>query len=486
MINEPWLYIGGKWTRPEGSGVLKVLSPITEDTIGTVPEAMCADIDKAVASARDAFDNGPWPRMSLEERAQVCLQLPSLLDHQVDDLVHLQIDEMGSPYRFMNGLTANSIRTGIKHDVELAEQISWQELRTAPSGTSVIMREPVGVTAAIIPWNGPVTLVLGKLLPAIITGCPIIIKPAPETPLDAHRIADAVHQCGFPEGVVSIIPADREVAQYLVSHPGVDRVTFTGSTTAGKKIGAICGEQIKRVTLELGGKSAGMVLEDADLARDVPNIVRGAMQNNGQVCAAITRIIVTRDRYDELVDRLVAAISLMTIGDPHEANTDFGPLVAKRQRDRVEGYIRSGTDEGAKLVLGGRRPQGMSRGWYVEPTVFAEVDNSMRIAREEIFGPVMSVLPCDNEEEAIAIANESPYGLSGAVFTRDPERGLSVARRVRSGTFSVNDFRLAGDLPFGGYKNSGIGREHGLEGLSGYLEYKVVTLPPGVAPKLTS
>jgi aldehyde dehydrogenase (NAD+) len=477
MLVQGDLFIGGHWVAPEYSGWLDVISPITEDVIGRVPEATPADIDKAVTLARKAFDSGPWPRMSIDDRAEVVLRLAELLKPRIDELTHLQIDEMGSPFRFMGAMTEDAIRNGIQIEVDLARNIELREFRETPSGKAVLLREPVGVVVAIIPWNGPVNLILGKLIPAVMAGCSIIIKPAPETPLDANIVAEAIGAAGFPEGVVSIIPGGRELGEYLVSHPGVDKVSFTGSTAAGRRIGSICGDQIKRVTLELGGKSAGIVLADADLERDVPNMINGAMQNNGQVCAAITRIVVPRSRYDELIERFIDKVSAMKVGDPHDPGTDFGPLVAERQRRSVEDHIHSGIAEGAKLLFGGGRPKAIGTGWYVEPTIFGEVDNSMRIAQEEIFGPVVSVIPYETEEEGVRIANDSKYGLSGAVFTTNPQNGLAIAEQIRTGTFSINKFRHARDLPFGGYKQSGIGREHGMEGLESYLERKVVYLP---------
>jgi aldehyde dehydrogenase (NAD+) len=310
----------------------------------------------------------------------------------------------------------------------------------------------------------------------------VIIKPAPESPLDAYVIAEEIQQAGFPEGVVSIIPAGREIGEYLVSHPGIDKVAFTGSTAAGRRIGAICGENITRVTLELGGKSAAIVLDDADLDRSLPILRDGAMANNGQICSAITRFLVPRDRYDEIAGRLCELVSAMRVGDPFEKDTEIGPLVAERQRTRVEGYIASGRAEGARVLTGGGRPAGLDHGWYVEPTVFGDVRNEMRIAREEIFGPVVALIPYGDENEAVKIANDSSYGLSGAVFTQDHERGLRIARQIRTGTYTVDDFKLDLTVPFGGYKCSGIGRECGPEGMEAYLEYKSIGLPQGFVP----
>jgi len=314
----------------------------------------------------------------------------------------------------------------------------------------------------------------------LLTGCPIIIKPAPESPLSAYIVAEALAQAGLPSGLVSIIPGGREVGEYLISHRGVDKVSFTGSTLAGRRIASICGEQIKPVTLELGGKSAAIVLDDADLGKLLPALIDSSMPNNGQACAATTRILAPSSRYDEVVDRLVAAVGSMKLGNPLDKDTDFGPLVAARQRERVEGYIRSGIDQGAKVVLGGGRPA-INRGWYVEPTIFTEVENSMRIAQEEIFGPVIAVIRYRTEDEAIRIANDSIYGLGGGVFSADTERALLVAAQLRTGTCSINHGILGGGGgPFGGYKQSGLGREFGPEGIASHYELKSISLPPGI------
>jgi aldehyde dehydrogenase (NAD+) len=282
--------------------------------------------------------------------------------------------------------------------------------------------------------------------------------------------------------VLNVVPAGREVGEHLVTHRGVDKIGFTGSTAAGRRIASLCGEQLKRVTLELGGKSAAIVLEDADLASVLPELVPAAIMNNGQACVAQTRVLAPRDRYQEVVDGLVDAVAALHVGDPMDPVTQVGPLVTSRQRDRVEGYIATGQEEGAKVAVGGGRPEGLERGWYVEPTLFVDVDNKMTIAQEEIFGPVVAVIPYDGEEEAVAIANDSEYGLSGSVWSADPARGLDVARRVRTGTLTVNGFILSFSSPFGGFKSSGIGREMGPEGLAAYLEDKQINLPSGFDP----
>jgi betaine-aldehyde dehydrogenase len=310
---------------------------------------------------------------------------------------------------------------------------------------------------------------------AIATACPIVLKPAPETPLDAFMLAELVDQLGLPEGAVSILPAGREVGEHLVRHADIDKVTFTGSTAAGRAIGAICGQDLKRCTLELGGKSAAILLEDADLDAAMPQLMMAGLMNNGQACVAQTRILVPRSREAEMNEAIAEAVRGQTVGDPLDMATAVGPLVAERQRDRVEGYLQIGKDEGAKVAVGGGRPEGLDTGWFVEPTLFTGVDNGMTIAQEEIFGPVLCSISYETEDEAVQIANDSDYGLSGSVWTADTQRGLDVARRVRTGTFNINTFSLDPVAPFGGYKNSGVGREFGPEGLAAFCELKTIS-----------
>jgi aldehyde dehydrogenase (NAD+) len=476
LIERESLFVGGSWVPPAGPNWLQVVSPSTEETIGRVPFVTQPDVDAAVGAARKAFDTGPWPRMSIGERSTYLRSLAEWLEPRIEDLSRLQVDEMGAPIRWIRASTSGSIRDRIGQEIETASSVVIRSVQSQPWGETVVTREPVGVVAAIIPWNAPAGLVIDKLLTALLSGCAVVVKPAPETPLDACVIADGIEAVGLPTGLVSILPADRQVGEYLVSHAGVDKVSFTGSTAAGRRIAQICGSQIKRVTLELGGKSAGIILDDVDLARVLPDVVRGALQNTGQICAAITRILVPRSRQQEITDALVSEVSTLVVGDPHQEQTDVGPLVAARQRDRVEEYVASGVAEGATLTLGGGRPPHCASGWFFEPTVFTDVDNSMRIAREEIFGPVVSVIPYADDLEAALIANDSSYGLSGAIFTEDAARGLTLAQRIRTGSMTINGFVIATDAPFGGRKESGIGREFGVQGYDAYLEYKTTNL----------
>jgi aldehyde dehydrogenase (NAD+) len=475
------LYIGGEWAEPAGSDTIDVISPHTEELVGRVPEGTAADIDRAVAAARDAFDNGEWPRLSPEDRIAAVQKFSEAYAAHIPDMAAVITEEMGSPISFSNLAQSPAPWMMLNTFLDIAREYPWEERRQGVLGSDVVVRrEPVGVVGAIVPWNVPQFVTMSKLAPALIAGCTIVIKPSPETPLDAFLMADILDEAGIPKGVVSVIPAGREVGEHLVRHSGVDKIAFTGSTAAGRRIAAICGEQLKRVSLELGGKSAAIILDDADLAATVQGLKFASLMNNGQACVAQTRILASRDRHDEVVEAVSEMVGALAVGDPQNEATEVGPLVAERQQERVEKYIALGQEEGAKIAVGGSgRPSGLERGWYVKPTVFSSVDNSMRIAREEIFGPVLAVIPYDDPEDAIRIANDSEYGLAGSVWTGDVERGLDIAKRVRTGTYGVNQYTMDFVAPFGGYKASGIGREFGVEGLTHYVELKSIVPPAG-------
>jgi len=480
------LFIGGEWVSPAGTGTIDVINPTTEEVAGTVPDASEADVDRAVAVARDAFDNGPWPRMSPAERAEVLTKVSQAIQGDMQGMAELITTEMGSPVSWATMAQVFAPTMILDYYVGLASSFAFDEVRQGLLGEVLVAKEPVGVVAAISPWNVPLFIAAAKLAPALVAGCTVVFKPAPETPLDAFRLAEIFTDAGLPHGVLSVLPAGREVGEHLVRHPGIDKVSFTGSTAAGKKIGAACGEQLKRFSLELGGKSAAVLLDDVDLSQALPMLLPNAIMNNGEACIAQTRILAPRDRYQEVVDAVVESVAAMKVGDPLDPEVAVGPLVAERQRDRVEGYIRIGQEEGAKVALGGGRPSGIDKGWFVEPTVFVDVDNSMRIAQEEIFGPVLAVIPYEGgDEEAVAIANDSHYGLCGSVWTGDPERGLKVARGVRTGTYMLNSpVPIDFSTPFGGFKESGIGREFGPDGLELFLEKKSINLPAGFSPTI--
>ncbi len=472
-------FIGGKWIEPAGSDTIDVVSPATLEVVGRVPDATEADMDRAVAAAREAFDLGPWPRMTPDERADIMATISASIMGQMDEFATLITNENGCPFSFSQMGQVFAATAVLDTYVGIARSYQFEHTRPGMMGQVIVRREPVGVAAGIIPWNVPLFITMLKMGPALAAGATMVIKPAPETPLDAFAMAEVLEQSGLPAGVVNIVPAGREVGEHLVRHPDVDKVAFTGSTAAGRKIGAICGEQLKRATLELGGKSAAIICDDADLEATLPTLMPFALMNNGQACVAQTRILAPRSRYDEVKDALAEVVGNFKVGDPLDPATECGPLVAERQRDRVEGYIAKGREEGATVVVGGGRPSGFDKGWYVEPTLFADVDNSMTIAQEEIFGPVLSLIPYDSDDDAVAIANDSDYGLSGSVYTADVPRGIDIARRVRTGTYAVNNIGMDFGAPFGGFKASGVGRELGPEGLEAYLEDKSILLPGG-------
>jgi aldehyde dehydrogenase (NAD+) len=467
------LFIGGEWVTPAGTGTIDVINPHTEEVVGRVPDGTAADVDRAVAAAREAFDHGPWPRMTFAERAAVVGRLAEIYAGRQGEIAALITEEMGSPITFSQLAQAPQPLGMLQYYAQLGATFEQEDVRPGVFGPVTVRREPVGVVAAVVPWNVPQFVTMTKVAPALIAGCTIVLKPAPETPLDAYLLAEMAQEAGVPAGVLNIVPAGREVSEHLVSHPGVDKVAFTGSTAAGRRIASICGEQLKRVSLELGGKSAAIVLDDADLNASMGMLSLASLMNNGQACVAQTRILASRNRYDEVVEAVANMVTSQQVGDPADPATGIGPLVARRQQERVEGYIKAGIDEGAKVVVGGLdRPH--DRGWYVAPTVFANVTNDMRIAREEIFGPVLAVIPYEDEADAVRIANDSDYGLAGTVWTADPDHGMEVARQVRTGTYGVNCYMIETGAPFGGYKASGLGRELGPEGLNGYLEYKTI------------
>jgi aldehyde dehydrogenase (NAD+) len=481
------LFVGGEWVAPAGSGVIDVVSPHTEEVVARVPDGTTADIDAAVAAARSSFDGGEWSTTAPAERLAVLARFAELYQARMDEMAEVISTEMGSPITFSKMGQAPSAWMALTTFLQVASDVDWEETRRGALGQDLIVRrEGVGVVAAVVPWNVPQFVTMAKLAPALITGCSVVVKPAPETPLDAYLMAELLEEAGVPKGVVSVVPAGREVGEHLVRHPGVDKVAFTGSTAAGRRIAAICGEHLKRCTLELGGKSAAIVLDDADLDATARGLKFAALANSGQACVAQARILAPRHLYDDVVDAVAGMVEGLNVGDPFDPATDIGPMAAERQQERVEKYIALGQEEGAKVVVGGNGPpDGLDRGWYVRPTLFADVRNDMRIAREEIFGPVLGVIPYETEDEAVSIANDTEYGLAGSVWTSDGDRGLDVARRVRAGTFGVNQYTLDFACPFGGYKASGLGREMGREGLDHYIELKTIA-PQGAGTAAAS
>ena len=482
MAHEGSLYIGGEWRPPgAGGGGIDVVSPHTEEIIDRAPAAGPDDVDRAVAAARRAVDEGPWPGLDPAERIDALRRLAAAYGERRREMAQLITAEMGSPITFSKLAQATLPWTMLGAFADLAAAHRWEEVRSGYYGQEVTLRkEAVGVVAAVVPWNMPQFSIVVKLAPALLAGCAVVLKPAPETPLDALLLAEMIDGLGLPPGVVSVLPGGRETGEHLVGHPLVDKVAFTGSTAAGRQVAAACADNLTRVSLELGGKSAAIVLDDADPATVAAGARVAGLMNGGQACVAQTRWLVPEARYGEMVDALAASLDGLVVGDPTDRATEIGPLVARRQQERVRDYIELGQKEGARLVVGGTGlPDGVDRGWYVRPTLFADVDNAMGIAREEIFGPVLSVIPYRDEHDAVRIANDSDYGLSGSVWTGDVDRGLAVARRVRTGTFGVNQpYSMDPAAPFGGVKASGFGHELGPEGLDEFLDTKAISVAP--------
>ena len=481
LSNTSRFFIDGAWVGPSSDAVFDVIDSATEQLYYQVPEAQPADMDLAVGAARRAFDRGPWPRLTHSERAGYLRAMAENLDARASDYSAMWPRESGVVHAFAKASEAGSSQM-LRQFAELADDYPFEEPFTpgtssmAGGGFGLLVREPVGVVGAIIPWNAPLPLILIKAAPALLAGCTVIVKLSPEAPGAGYLLAEIAEEVGLPGGVLNVLTADRAVSELMVRDHRVDKIAFTGSTAAGRKIGAICGERIARCTLELGGKSAAVILDDADISAAAVTLAGAECFLSGQVCASLTRIVVPRNRHDEFADALAAAFSAVQVGDPFDAATQMGPLAMERQRDRVEHYIASGIEEGATLVTGGGRPKHLKRGYYIEPTVFAGVDNKYVIAQEEIFGPVLSVIPADDDEHAVDIANDTIFGLNAAVFTPDAARARAVAGRLRSGTVGHNGMRMDMSVAFGGFKQSGIGREGGREGLHHYLETKTVLL----------
>lgn len=477
----PWhpdkLFIGNRWVAPASGERLAIVSPVTEEIVGTMPAAVEADVDAAVAAARHAFDHGPWPRMAVAERAAILRRLADELRKREAALAFAWTLEAGVANMFASRVTGNNAVV-LEHYVAALEGMDLVEVRErSAGGYALVTQEPVGVVAAVVPWNAPVFLATVKIAAALAAGCTVVMKAAPETPLDAYFLAEAAEAAGLPEGTLSIVAADRAASNHLISHPGVDKVTFTGSTATGKHIMAVCAQRMARVTLELGGKSAAIILDDVPAEDCVPGIAGQFLNNAGQACVTLSRILVPRARLGELEDALVPACRAVKIGDPFDPATQMGTLAMKRQYDRVNDYIRLGQHEGARLVTGGGRPQGIDRGWFIEPTLLSDATNSMRIAREEIFGPVLVMIPYDTVDQAVAMANDSEYGLHGAVFTNDVDRAYDLARRLNTGNVGMKGNTMDLTMPFGGWKSSGVGREGGAEGLRSFFEEKTIFLP---------
>ena len=471
------LFIAGRWATPASGRRIEIISPITERRIGSVPAASEADVDAAVKAARACFDSGAWPGLSPGERADAMLRVANEIEARLPELIDAFVAEVGAPLsvsRRMNKTAVNFWRW----NASWLRGYPFEEKRQWDDGSGLLVREPSGVAAAIIPWNGPAASIGIKAAPALAAGCTVIAKPSWEGAATTFLLAEAFEAAGLPDGAISILPGDRSVGEYLVAHPGVDRVSFTGSTAAGRRVMEVCSRRLTRVTLELGGKSAAIICDDARTEDVIPSLIPSSVGNNGQRCASLTRLLIARSRYKETVEAVGAALAALRVGDPFDPETDEGPLVSQGQRDRVERYIRLGREAGARIVTGGGRPSSLDKGWYVQPTLFADADNSMAVAREEIFGPVVVAIPFEHDEDPVAIANDSEFGLSGAVYSADPDRALRIARRIRSGQVYVNSAGVCPVQPFGGFKQSGFGREGGKDGIGEYLETKLLAGVP--------
>ncbi|MFE2995762.1 aldehyde dehydrogenase [Nocardia sp. NPDC059246] len=473
------LFIGGHWVPPSSTQILTVTCAATEDPIGQVPEGTPTDVDNAVAAARRAFDApSGWSMWPASERASVLIRFADEIDRRRDEFVRRVALQNGMPVTVGRRTEGAAPSALLRYYADLIGRTPAEEQRPSlVTGTTVVRREPIGVVAAIVPWNYPQTLTFFKLAPALAAGCTVVLKPAPETVLDAFLLAEAAEAAELPPGVLNIVTGGGAVGAHLVAHPDVDKVAFTGSTAAGRAIAEQCARLLRPVTLELGGKSAAIVIDDADLEQAGRELFNATLLNQGQTCYLSTRILAPDNRYDDVVDAFTAMAEALPVGDPLDRATLIGPLATARQRSTVERYIATGKAEGGRVTTGGVRPQHLPRGWYVQPTVFADVDNSATIAREEIFGPVLSIIRYRDVDDAVRIANDSEYGLAGTVWTADTERGLEVARRIRTGSLGVNCFTFDFGAPFGGVKNSGIGRELGPEGLTAFQQPKSIYLP---------
>ena len=468
--------IGGQWVAASNTDVFDVIDSSTEEVIETVGLAGTADIDAAVNAARRAFDQSDWRSTTPGERADMLQRLSEALVARSSDIATMVSRENGNPISTSTMIQAGAPALAAGYFAQVTREFPFDEpQRTAMMGNPLLVtREPVGVAAAIVPWNVPLSIAMLKVGPALAAGCTVVLKTDPHTALDAKFLGEAILAAGIPDGVVNIVPADRTTSEYLVCHPDVDKVSLTGSTAAGRRVASLCGERLRPCTLELGGKSAAIVAEDADVSHVVQSLLPGMIMINGQACVAQTRLLLPSSRYKEFVDAFTAAFAALTVGPALDPGTQVGPLISERQRSRVMDYIAVGVKEGATVAVGGLATDVDGKGFFVQPTLLTDVASESTVAQEEIFGPVISVIAYENIDDAIAIANDSIYGLSGSVWTADDDLGLSVARRVRTGTMNINYFNVEIAGPFGGYKCSGIGRENGPEALNAYLEYKSI------------
>lgn len=473
-------FIDGEFVEhAESSREVDLLSPSTEEVSFRVPEAGDIELDNAIAAARRAFDEGPWPRMSTKERAEVLLAACDALETRIEAAAQIQADEMGGPVT-LGRMTARSSIDVVR--AMAAEVVTYNEIESRTGQWEYEMRtSPYGVVAAISPWNGPFAATVMKGATALLAGCTVVDKPPPEAPISSLLFAEALVEAGLPRGAFNLVSGDGRMGERLISSSAVDMISFTGGTSVGKAIGRIAGEQLKRVVLELGGKSAAVVLPDGDIETAVKAVASGVFFNTGQVCSSLTRLLVPADLAEEAVARLVDFADSLKVGDPHDETTQLGPLATRRQYDRVTGYATLGVEEGARLAAGGSRPSEFDRGFFFRPTVFADVRNSMRLAQEEIFGPIASVLTYTDADDAVAQANDSIYGLNGAVFSADEDRAIAFAERLRTGAVTINGFAQNFSAPRHHIKDSGIGVRTGREGYEAHRLQKLYNLRPAAS-----
>ncbi|NMO17796.1 aldehyde dehydrogenase family protein [Pyxidicoccus fallax] len=465
-------YIGGRWVDPAGTGTIEVINAATEEVMGCVPAGTPEDVDRAVVAARAAFDG--WAATPLQTRVDLCGAIARKLQERQQEIAVLISQELGTPIKVSMMVQAGLPAITFGSMEHLVEQLPWEQR----IGNSLVVREPVGVVGAITPWNYPLHQIAAKVAPAMLAGCTVVVKPSEVAPLNAFLLARIMEEVGVPAGVFNLVTGYGPVAgEALAAHPDVDMVSFTGSTGAGRRVSEVAAATVKRVSLELGGKSANVILDDADLQQAVVDGLKKCYLNSGQTCSALTRMLVPRDKLGVVEAIAAAAVPHFKPGDPLDPGTVLGPLVSDAQRARVRGYISRGLEEGARLVCGGARPpEGLERGYYVAPTIFSDVTPAMTIAREEIFGPVLAIMPYDSEDDAVRIANDTMYGLAGGVWSADPERALRVARRLRTGQVELNGAAFNPLAPFGGYKQSGHGRELGPYGVLEFTQVKAVQL----------
>jgi len=466
------VFIGGEWVEPTGAETIEVVNPTTEEVIGTIPGCSPEDADRAVAAAREAFES--WSQTPREERARFIAAIAEGLGARGDEIAAAITEELGMPLKLSRIIQVGLPASQFASMPKLMEEVAWEE----EIGNSRVIREPVGVISAITPWNYPLNQIAAKVAPALAAGCTVVLKPSEVTPLNAFLLAEVVEAAGLPAGVFNLVTGvGPVVGEAIAGHPGVDMVSFTGSTRAGRRVSELAAATVKPVAMELGGKSPNVILDDADLERAVPDGVAKCFLNSGQTCSALTRMLVPRQRLAEAEELARATAETFTPGDPFDSSTRLGPLVSDVQRERVRGYIQKGVDEGARLITGGAEPpEGLERGYFVRPTVFSEVEAEMTIGQEEVFGPVLAIQPYEGEDDAVRIANSTPYGLAGGVWSADSDRAIAIARRIRTGQIEINGGAFNPLAPFGGYGQSGHGRENGRYGIEELLQVKALQL----------